>query len=124
MLFRSYDLIRPKGKTDLEWQEELVLLWSSDPADESKIGDTQLRPPMPFPGHAVDVQYRGISGPANQLIGKIILQILYIRDQGHPETLGALVIVSKPNGDYEFHLVPRTLLDQIVIREKPPKKTR
>ena len=110
-----YDLLKPKEKTDLQWQEELVLLWSADPADDSKIGDTQLRPAMPFPGQAVDVQYRGIKGPTKQLIGKIILQILFIRDQGYPATLGAFVIVSKPSGDYEFYLVPRSLLDQIVI---------
>jgi len=119
-----YDLLEPKGKTDLQWQEELVLLWSADPADESKLGDTQLKPAMPFPGQAVDVQYRGIREPANQLIGKIILQILYIRDQGHPATLGAFVIVSKPNGDYEFYLVPRSLLNQIVISGERSQKHR
>jgi hypothetical protein len=110
-----YDLLEPRGKTDLEWQEELVLLWSADPTDESKIGDTQLRPVMPFPGQAVDVQYRGLKEPAKQFIGKIILQILYIRDRGAPATLGAFVIVSKPSGDYEFYLVPRSLLNKIVI---------
>jgi hypothetical protein len=77
---------------------------------------------MPFPGQLVDVQYRGIKGVAKQLVGKIILQILYIRDQGHPATLGAFVIVSKPSGDFEFYLVPRSLLDQIVISGKQPER--
>jgi hypothetical protein len=113
-----YDLLEPQGKKDLQLQEELVLLWSADPADDSKIGDTELRPAMPFPGQVVDVQYRGIRGAAKHLVGKIILQILYIRDQGHPVTLGAFVIVSKPSGDYAFYLVPRSLLDQIVISGK------
>jgi hypothetical protein len=117
-----YDLLEPKGKTDLQWQEELVLLWSANPSDDSKIGDTQLRPAMPFPGQAVDVQYRGIREPANQLIGKVILQILYVRDRGRPATLGAFVIVSKPSGDYEFYFVPRSLLDQIVISGERSKK--
>jgi hypothetical protein len=110
-----YELLEPKDKRNLQLQEEPVLLWSGDPADDSKIGDTQLRPPMPFPGQLVDVQYRGIRDAAKPLIGKIILQILYIRDQGHPATLGAFVIVFKPSGKYEFYLVPRGLLDQIVI---------
>jgi hypothetical protein len=118
-----YDLLEPKDKSDLEWQEELVLLWSADPADDPKIGDTQLWPAMPFPGQAVDVQYRGVKGPAKQLIGKVILQILYIRDQGRPATLGAFVIVSKPSGDYEFYVVPRSLLDQIVISGESSKST-
>jgi hypothetical protein len=117
-----YDLIEPKGKKDLQLQEELVLLWSADPSDDRKIGDTQLRPAMPFPGQLVDVQYRGIKGAAKQLVGKIILQILYIRDQGHPATLGAFVIISKPSGDYEFYLVPRSLLDQIVISGKQSER--
>jgi hypothetical protein len=117
-----YDLLEPKDRRDLLWQEELVLLWSSNPADDSKIGDTQLRPAMPFPGQAVDVQYRGIREPAQQLVGKIILQILYIRDRGHPATLGAFVIVSKPSGDYEFYLVPHNLLDQIVISVEKSQK--
>lgn len=117
-----YELLEPKDKRDLQWQEELVLLWSTDPADESKIGDTQLRPAMPFPGQAVDVQYRGIRGSARQLVGKIILQILYIRDRGHPATLGAFVIVSKPSGEYEFYLVPHSLLDQIMISGEKSQK--
>jgi hypothetical protein len=117
-----YDLLEPRGKTTLQWQEELVLLWSADPADEPKIGDTQLRPAMPFPAQAVDIQYRGIREPTKQLVGKIILQILYIRDQGHPATLGAFVIVSKPSGDYEFYLVPRSLLDEIVISGKASER--
>jgi hypothetical protein len=117
-----YDLLEPKGKKGLQLQEELVLLWSADPDDDSRIGDTELRPPMSFPGHVVDVQYRGIRDGSRQLVGKIILQILYIRDQGHPATLGAFVIVSKPSGDFEFYAVPRKLLDQIVISKENPRK--
>jgi hypothetical protein len=117
-----YDLLEPKGKQGLQLQEELVLLWSADPGDVPRIGDTELRPPMPFSGRVVDVQYRGIKDPAKQLIGKIILQILYIADQGQPATLGAFVIVSKPSGEYEFYAVPRSLLDQIVISGEKTKK--
>lgn len=117
-----YDLAEPRGMQDLQLQEELVLLWSADPADESKIGETRLLPPMPFPGQIVDVQYRGIKGAGDRLVGKIILQILYIRDKGRPATLGAFAIVSKPSGDFEFYLVPRSLLDQIVIGGKQPER--
>lgn len=111
-----YELIDPKGKEGLHLQEEIVLLWSADPVDDPKIGETRLLPPMPFPGKLVDIQYRGVKAPATHLVGKIILQILYVREQGQtPATLGAFVIVSKPSGEFEFHVVPRSLLDQIVI---------
>ena len=63
----------------------------------------------------IDVQYRGLSVPADHLIGKIMLQILYIQDGGRWVTLGSFVIASKPTGDYEFYIVPRSVLDQIVI---------
>jgi hypothetical protein len=111
-----YDLVEPKGRQNFELQEEIVLLWSADPADRSKIGDTSLLPPVTFPGQLVDVQYRGLKASADRLVGKIILQILYVRDQGRPAVLGAFVIVSKPSGDYEFYLVPHSLLDRILMR--------
>ena len=76
-----YDLTEPKDRKDLKLQEELVVLWSADPLKRSKTGDTTLMPPMSFPGQVIDVQYRGLKGGANQLIGKIILQILYIREK-------------------------------------------
>lgn len=113
-----YDLIEPKGRSDLGLQEELIVLWSADPLKRSKIGDTTLMPPMSFPGQVVDVQYRGLKGGVDQLIGKIVLQILYIRETSKHFLLGGFVIVSRPNGDYEFYLVPRGLLQSIVIETK------
>jgi hypothetical protein len=113
-----YDLVEPETRKDLQFQEELVLLWSADPADDTRIGDTSLLPPLPFPGQLVDVQYRGLKGPADRLIGKIMLQILYVRDQGQPMALGSLLIVSKPSGEYDFYLVPRSLLERVLIETK------
>lgn len=120
-----YDLIEPRYRTDLRLQEELVFLWSADPSERSTIGNTTLMPPMPFPGRLIDVQYRGLKGSTDQLIGKIILQILYVKDHDKPSMLGAFVIVSKPSGDFEFYLLPRSLLDQIVIISgETPRKSR
>jgi hypothetical protein len=110
-----YELIQPKENQDLQLQEELVLLWSADPIENSKIGDTKLYPPVPFPGRLVDVQYRGMKEPRKELIGKIVLQILYIRDKARTALLGAFLIVSKPNGEYEFYAVPQGVLKRIVI---------
>ncbi len=111
----AYDLLEPKDRKDLKLQEELVVLWSADPLKRRKVGDTTLMPPMSFPGQVIDVQYRGLKGGANQLIGKIILQILYIREKSKHFLLGGFVIVSKPNGDYEFYLVSMELLQRIII---------
>ncbi len=110
-----YNLIEPKDRKDLKLQEELVVLWSADPLKRSKIGDTTLMPPMSFPGQVIDVQYRGLKGGVNQLIGKTILQILYIREKSKHFLLGGFVIVSKPNGDYEFYVVPMELLQRIIV---------
>lgn len=111
-----YDLLEPSGRKDLKLQEELVLLWSADPADSAKIGLTSLMPLKPFPGHLVDVQYRGLKKSAERLVGKIILQILYIREENRPAiVLGGFVIISKPSGEYEFYGVPQSLLDRILI---------
>lgn len=114
-----YDLLSPSGRKDLELQEELVLLWSASPADNSKIGLTSLLPPKPFPGQLVDVQYRGLKKSAEHLVGKIVLQILYIREEHRPAVvLGGFVIVSKPSGEYEFYGVPQNLLDRILLGSK------
>lgn len=126
-----YDLLAPENRKDLMLQEELVLLWSSDRMTIGKIGDTSLMPPatfpiqvegdtslmtpIPFSDQIADVQYRGMNGGLNTLTPKIILQILYIRNQGKPILLGGFVIASKADGDFEFYLVPRNLLEQIVI---------
>jgi hypothetical protein len=110
-----YDLLEPKDRRDLGLQEELVLLWSADPSEQHKVGNTTLMPEMPFPRQIFDVQYRGLSRGAQELMGKVLLQILYVKDQGKPAVLGAFVIVSKPNGDYEFYLVPAACLEQILI---------
>jgi hypothetical protein len=50
---------------------------------------------MSFPGQVVDVQCRGLKGGVDQLIGKIFLQILYIREKSKHFLLGGFVIVSK-----------------------------
>src|SRR5262249_1257005 len=41
-----YELREPKGRQNVKLQEELVMLWSADPADRSKIGLTKLFPPQ------------------------------------------------------------------------------
>lgn len=115
----SYTLVQPKQASGLQMQEEIVYLWSSDPADKGKIGDPNLLPPVPFPGQLTDVQYRGVRNGVNRLFKKIILQILYILEAGHPPAmLGGLLIVSSPSGEFEFYLLPPSLLDRIVIRSK------
>jgi hypothetical protein len=126
-----YDLLAPDNRKDLKLQEELVLLWSADRMKIGRIGDTTLMPPasfpiriegdtslmtpIPFSDQIVDVQYRGMNGGADLLISKIILQILYIRDQGRHILLGGFLIVSKSDGEFEFHLVPRDFLEQTLI---------
>jgi hypothetical protein len=114
----AYDLIKARDGRNLNVQEEVALLWSTDPADDSNIGETRLFPPTPFRDQIIDVQYRGIKEPGKRMVGKIMLQILFLRIQDRPVTLGAFLIVSKPSGEYEFYSVPRTLLDLIVISEK------
>jgi len=69
------------------------------------------------------VQYRGLSVPAEHLIGKIMLQILYIQDGGRWMTLGSFVVASKPDGEYEFYLVPASILEQIVIPDPSEPKS-
>src|SRR5258708_22220325 len=113
----AYALIAPRDGKGLHLREQLTLLWSADPADTKKIGHTGFGPAMNLSEPIVDVQYRALSAPAERLIGKIMLQILYVQDGRGWMTLGGFVIVSKPNGDYEFYLVPRDLLDQIVIEK-------
>ena len=126
-----YDLLEPENRKDFKLQEELVLLWSADRMKVGRIGDTTLMPPASFPiriegdislmtpiqfsDRVVDVQYRGRNGGTDSLIPKIILQILYIRDGLKRILLGGFVIVSKSDGEFEFYLVPKTLLDEIVI---------
>jgi hypothetical protein len=110
-----YTLIAPKGQKDLQLREQLTLLWSADPVDKAAVGHTGFGPPMRLAGQLSDVQYRDLSVSLGHSISKIMLQILYIEDGGQWKTLGSFVIGSKPNGDYEFYLVPRSLLDQIVV---------
>jgi hypothetical protein len=126
-----YDLLAPDNRKDLKLQEELVLLWSADRMKIGRIGDTTLMPPasfpiriegdtslmtpIPFSDQIVDVQYRGMNGGTDLLISKIILQILYIRDQGRHILLGAFLIVSKSDGEFEFHLVSKDFLEQTLI---------
>ena len=110
-----YILISPKDRDGLQVREQLTLLWSAEPADKMMVGRTGFGPSMHLSEELIDVQYRGLGIPADHLIGKIMLQILYIHDAGQWITLGSFVIASKPNGDYEFYIVPRSVLDQIVI---------
>ncbi len=110
-----YELVEPRPRSDLQLQEELVLLWSTNPLDKNKIGYPDLVPSTPFLEPIADIQYRGHKGHVTQLTGKALLQILYVKDRGVPHTLGAFVIVSKMNGQYEFYRVPRTCLDQIMV---------
>lgn len=79
---------------------------------------------MQLAGQLSDVQYRDLSVPFDHSISKIMLQILYIQDGGRWKTLGSFVIASKPSGDYQFYLVPRSLLDQIVISKEKQGKFR
>ncbi|HET6841370.1 MAG TPA: hypothetical protein VFK06_06740 [Candidatus Angelobacter sp.] len=109
----AYDLIEPKDSTDFQLQEELVLLWSSDRFQQRQIGETTLMTPLPFHEQIVDVQYRGLNRGVHQLRGKIILQILYIRNQSRHALLGGFLIVSHADGDYDFYVVPRELLARI-----------
>lgn len=136
-----YDLIEPQGRADLRLQEELVFLWSADQTKRTQVGDTSLLPPSAVPGQvkgdtalmapspfskqAIDVQYRGLQGGFDSLLGKVILQILYIRDRSKHLVLGGFVIVSKPDGKYEFYLVPMGLLKDIIIEaEEQARETR
>ncbi len=104
-----------EDREGLQVREQLTLLWSAAPADKTTIGRTGFGPPLHLAEQLIDVQYRGLSVPAEHLIGKIMLQILYIQDGGRWMALGSFVIVSKPSGEYEFYLVTRELLGQIVI---------
>jgi len=81
------------------------------------VGRTGFGPSMHLSEQLIDVQYRGLNVPADHLVGKIMLQILYIQDGGRWMTLGSFVVASKPSGEYEFYLVPRELLGQIVIEK-------
>jgi hypothetical protein len=111
----AYDLIAPKERKDLQLREELTLLWSAEPTEAKRIGATGLGPEMRFSEQLIDVQYRGLKLPADRLIAKAFLQILFLQDCASPILLGGFVIVSKPNGDYEFYLVPQSLLNEVLI---------
>lgn len=113
-----YTLIVPKGRKDLQLREQLTLLWSADPVDQTEVGHTGFGPTMQFSQQLIDVQYRDISVPTDHLISKVNLQILYVQHGRRWMTLGAFVIASKSSGDYEFYVVPSSLLDRIVIGSK------
>src|SRR5262249_36878333 len=91
---------------------------SADPADKAAVGHTGFGSPMQLAGQLGDVQYRDLSVAPSTSISKIVLQILYIRADARWKTLGAFVIASKADGEYEFYLVPRNLIDQIVISKE------
>jgi hypothetical protein len=114
-----YTLLSPKNPRNIQIREQLTLLWSADPVEKENVGQTGFGPPMQLSEQIIDVQYRSLANsPTDYAISKIMLQVLYIHDDGPWMTLGALVISSSPNGDYEFYIVPRHLLDQIVIGRK------
>lgn len=113
----AYDLVAPKERKDLELREELTLLWSADPEEAQRTGATGLGHKMRFFKQLIDVQYRGPKVPADRLIGKAFLQILFLEDGARPILLGGFVIVSKPSGEYEFYLVPQSLLRNILIED-------
>src|SRR5258708_17615121 len=73
----GYALIAPKDGKGLHLRE---LLWSANPADRNKIGDTGFGPLIQLSEPMVDIQYRGLIAPSDHLIAKIMLQILYIQD--------------------------------------------
>jgi len=112
-----YDLIEPSGAASLQIQEEIVFLRSSDPDDEKLIGVPNVRPPSPFPGRIVDLQYRGLEKPG-PFFSKAALQIVYVRSESSRFLMGGFLIVSKSDGGYEFYLVPRSVLNRIVIEDK------
>jgi hypothetical protein len=113
-----YTLIKPKDHFGLQLREQLTLLWSADPADKIAVGHTGFGSPMQLASQLGDVQYRELTLAPSSSISKIMLQILYIRTGARWMTLGAFVIASKADGEYEFYLVPRSLLDQIVISKE------
>src|SRR5262245_59785935 len=84
-------------------------------ADKTAVGKTGFGPPIQLAGRLGDVQYRNLSVAPSPSLSKIMLQILYIRAGVRWMTLGAFVIASKADGEFEFYLVPRSLVDQIVI---------
>ena len=95
-------------------REQVAILISQDPDDKKYVGKMAFGPMRDFSEPVPDLQSRRLrvsEGPIN----KIILQILWVQDHGQQKSLGAFVIVAKTSGEYEFHLVPRTLLDQLVI---------
>jgi hypothetical protein len=114
----SYDLIGPRNRQGIHLQEQLTLLWSADPAEAKRIGQTGFGPLMRFSEPIVDVQYRTPNVGSNRLFKKIFLQIFYIQKAYNRMTLGSFVIVSNPSGEYQFYLVPRSVLDRIVISTK------
>lgn len=114
----TYDLIEAKARSVLQLQEQLTLLWSADTTEAKHIGRTGLGPLMRFSEPVVDIQYRTPNGSQHRLLRKIFLQILYVRDRQYAMVLGSFLIVSRPDGDYEFYLVPRNILNQIVMGVK------
>jgi len=114
----AYDLLAPTEREGIGLLEEVLLLWSADPAETQKLGVAALHPPLPFREQIIDVQYRGLSGDVQRLHGKAMLQILFLQDHREHFLLGGFVIVSKASGDFEFYLVPRPVLDQIVVGAK------
>ena len=116
-----YELMEPNERTDLQIREELMLLYSTDPENDPKVGEVNLLPPKPFPGQVTDIQYRVPKLRGGRLNTKIKLQILYVQDQDRPAILVAWVIVSKPNGDYEFYRIPQSSLDAILLDDQTSK---
>lgn len=111
----TYDLVKSKDHKDPKLQEQLTLLWTTDPMEIRNIGHTGFGSLISLSQPVADIQYRSPNGVPDRLFSKMFLQILYVLDGARPIMLGALGIFSKASGEYEFYSVPRFLLNQIVI---------
>ena len=110
-----YDLLESKVREGLELQEAIATLWTDNPADAADIGNPRVFPPVKFiDNQLVDIQYRGLKNAANQLFTKLVLQVLYILDHKHRVRIGAFLIVSRPDGSFQFYLIPDVLLADII----------
>lgn len=114
----SYDLIGLQKRQNLQLQEQLMLLWSANPIESKRVGQMGFGTPMRFTEPLVDVQYRASNFGSDHLFKKTFLQIFYIQRGDRRMTLGSFVITSNPSGAYEFYLIPRGVLDRIVIATK------
>ncbi|SRR6266481_2518081 len=110
-------------KQRISLRERVVFLgddqWINNPNMRlRKQGLTYNPPPLPFiDGLAADIQYRGVRENVSVLPGKQIFQLLSIMDEkGRDVILGAFVIILQRNGNQDFYLVPKYLLEKITAQ--------